>query len=1022
TPNTIAVVFEETEFTYQELNESANQLAYYLRENYSITPNDLVGLKLDRNEQMIVAILGILKSGAAYVPIDINYPEDRIAYIEKDSTSKVIIDEAAFKRFNAVQERYSKENLEKINTSEDLAYVIYTSGTTGNPKGVMVEHRNASELINWSQLEFDSSKFEMMYAVTSYCFDLSVYEIFYPLSIGKKIRVLKNALDIKNYINKENKILLNTVPSVVRKLVEEGIDLSNVSFINMAGEVVPVDIVLKLQTEKAEVRNLYGPSEDTTYSTSYLVQNQEYRSIPIGKPISNTQVYILDEALQPLPIGVTGKLYVSGAGVARGYLNKPELTAEKFIANPFIEGSRMYDTGDFGCWLPDGNIEFLGRKDHQVKIRGYRIELGEIENNILDYSEDLKQVVVEAKEHHQEKVLVAYLVTQLDINKSELRSFLQERLPDYMIPGFYVALNALPLTPNGKIDRKALPNVEGEDFIRKSYVAPTNDIEHQLVHIWQEVLGIDTIGITDNFFELGGHSLKAIQVINRIKREIGHGIEVSDMFKYPTIVSQSVYLDLVFKKVASPIIPVQKQEFYDMSDMQKRLWIISSIEEQAIYNIPFACILSGSLNVEMFNESVKRVIQRHESLRTIFVFFEGEPKQQIIAPENLDKNLINFIDLSEEVNKEEIAETLTRQELTLAFNLKEDLPLRINIIKISDNEHILNLTLNHMVADGWSLKILFEELIRYYDNLVKGKDISLPSLRIHYKDYLSWKKNDQEQLAKDRKSKEFWLRHLQGELPISNLPADFPHKSMVKSYTGGNVYLELSQELTASIEKLVVQKNATLFSFLLSVLNIAIFRYTRNQDIIIGTVVSGRDMLELEGQIGLYINTIAIRNIFDQDIDFTTLYEQVHLNNLKVFEHQNYSFDLLTDELSFKNDSSKTSSVFNIMLALQNFDIVKSRDVQGLEIIPYEGKYSEGISKYDLTLDAMVQDNNSMLINFEFNSSLFKPSTITAFSNSFRQIIEQVLHNSEIKISEINLSNTIKSDPEKVSKKISFNF
>ncbi|WP_166926519.1 amino acid adenylation domain-containing protein, partial [Flavobacterium poyangense] len=344
TPNTIAVVFEETEFTYQELNESANQVAHYLRENYSITPNDLVGLKLDRNEQMIVAILGILKSGAAYVPIDINYPEDRIAYIEKDSTSKVIIDEAAFKRFKTVQERYSKENLEKINTSEDLAYVIYTSGTTGNPKGVMVEHRNAFELINWSQLEFDLSKFEIMYAVTSYCFDLSIYEIFYPLSIGKKIRVLKNALDIKNYINKENKILLNTVPSVIRKLIEEGIDLSNVSFINMAGEVVPVDIVLKLQTEKAEVRNLYGPSEDTTYSTSYLIENQQYRSIPIGKPISNTQVYILDEALQLLPIGVTGKLYVSGAGVARGYLNKPELTAEKFIANPFIEGSRMYDT------------------------------------------------------------------------------------------------------------------------------------------------------------------------------------------------------------------------------------------------------------------------------------------------------------------------------------------------------------------------------------------------------------------------------------------------------------------------------------------------------------------------------------------------------------------------------------------------------------------------------------------------------------------------------------------------------
>ncbi|BFM45590.1 hypothetical protein CFS9_42310 [Flavobacterium sp. CFS9] len=1022
TPNTIAVVFGETQLTYQQLNERANQLAHYLRENYSIQPNDLVGLKLDRNDKMIVTILGILKSGAAYVPIDIHYPEDRISYIEKDSNSKVVIDQAALERFIEVQEQYAKENPEKIHAPQDLAYVIYTSGTTGNPKGVMVEHRNAFELIKWSELEFDASKFEMMYAVTSYCFDLSIYEIFYPLSIGKKIRVLKNALDIKNYIHNENKIVLNTVPSVVRKLVEENVDLSSVSFINMAGEIVPVDLVVKLQTEKAEVRNLYGPSEDTTYSTSYVIQNQEYRTIPIGKPISNTQVYILDEALQLVPIGVTGKLYVAGAGVTRGYLNKAELTAEKFISNPFREGSRMYDTGDFACWMADGNIEFLGRKDHQVKIRGYRIELGEIENAILESSENLQQAVVEVKEQQQEKVLVAYLVTKFPVDKSALRGFLQERLPDYMIPGFYVVLDSLPLTPNGKIDRKLLPEVEQDDFIRKVYVAPKNDIENKLAAIWQEVLGITPVGTTDNFFELGGHSLKAIKVINRIKTEIGNGIEVSDMFKYPTISSQGVHLDFAFKNGYSSIVPVKKQEFYEMSDMQKRLWIISGMEEEAIYNIPFACILSGSLNVEVFNESVKRVIKRHESLRTLFVIDEGEPKQQIIAIENLEENLIKFIDLSEEVNKEEIAETITHRELTLSFDTKKDLPLRINIIKINDKEHILNLTLNHIAADGWSLKILFEELIMYYDNLVKGKEIALTPLRIHYKDYVSWKKYDQEQLAKDQKSKEFWLQYLQGELPVSNLPADFPRKNMVHTYTGGNVYLELSQEQTGSIEKLVVGKNSTLFSFLLSVLNTAIFRYTRNQDIIIGTVVSGRDMLELEEQIGLYINTIAIRNIFDQDIDFTALYEQVHLNNLKVFEHQNYSFDLLTDELSFKNDDLKRSSIFNIMLAVQNFDIIKRREAEGLEIISYDGKYSEGISKYDMTLDVMVQDNNTMLINFEFNSGLFKPSTIKAFSNSFMQIIEQVLCNPEIKISEINLSNTIKSEPEKVSKKISFNF
>ncbi|MCD0472750.1 AMP-binding protein, partial [Flavobacterium sp. JAS] len=298
---------------------------------------------------------------------DVNYPQDRIAYIEEDSSCKAVIDENILNNFIQVQDKFSKENIAKISTASDLAYLIYTSGSTGKPKGVMVENKNAVELINWSRFEFDSSKFEVMYATTSYCFDMSVYEIFYTLSIGKKIRVLRNALEIKDYINKESKIVLDTVPSVIRKLLEDNLDLKNIVFINMGGEIVPLDIIKKLPTEKIEIRNLYGPSEDTTYSTCYLIQNKEYKTIPIGKPLSNTQIYILDDSFQPLPIGVTGKVYISGAGLSRGYQNRAELTLEKFISNPFIEGERMYDTGDLGRWLLDGNIEYIGRKDQQVK-------------------------------------------------------------------------------------------------------------------------------------------------------------------------------------------------------------------------------------------------------------------------------------------------------------------------------------------------------------------------------------------------------------------------------------------------------------------------------------------------------------------------------------------------------------------------------------------------------------------------------------------------------------------------------
>ncbi|WP_394775338.1 amino acid adenylation domain-containing protein, partial [Flavobacterium sp.] len=535
TPNEIAVVFDDIEISYKVLNEQANQLGAYLRNHYDIQPDDLVGIKLERSERMMTAIFGILKSGAAYVPIDLAYPQSRIEYIEKDSNSKVIIDEAVLASFYKEQQDYSTSNIEKNNSSKDLAYVIYTSGTTGNPKGVMVEHRNATALIDWSKEEYAQSKFDIVYAVTSYCFDLSVYEFFFTLTTGKTLRILKNALEIANYSNSDKNILLNTVPSVVRKLLEDKISFKNIKVLNMAGEILSTDIIEQLPLESIEVRNLYGPSEDTTYSTSYLITSKTQRTISVGRPISNTQAWILDESLSAVPVGITGKIYLSGDGVTRGYLNKPELTAEKFIENPFIKGERMYDTGDLAYWLPDGNIEFIGRKDHQVKIRGFRIELGEIETAISKYSEFMKQVVLEAKEIKSTQVLAAYYAASENIDKAELRTYLQSVLPEFMIPNYYVQLENMPLTPNGKVDKKALPDISGEDIIKKEYAAPTNEIEEQLVQIWQEVLKVDQIGITDNFFELGGHSLIVGQLINRINTQFDVLVNIKEIFISPTI-------------------------------------------------------------------------------------------------------------------------------------------------------------------------------------------------------------------------------------------------------------------------------------------------------------------------------------------------------------------------------------------------------------------------------------------------------------------------------------------------------
>ncbi|HKX85593.1 MAG TPA: amino acid adenylation domain-containing protein, partial [Flavobacterium sp.] len=507
TPDNIAVVFEETKLTYSELNFKTNQLGQYLREKYNIIPDDFVGIRLERSENMIIALLGILKSGAAYVPIDSSYPQERIDFIEKDSNCKIVIDNAFLEEFDSIQEGYSGSNAEKINQPYDLAYVIYTSGTTGNPKGVMVEHTNVANLINSQTKQFKVTEDENILQFSNTSFDASVEQIFLALFNGASLHIpnkntIIDAEKLTVFIERNKITHCHAVPSVLEK-----IELGNFPFLKRmisGGDICSVELANKW-SKYCDFYNEYGPTETTVTSIEFLYD--ENKPFSIGRPIDNTQVYLLDNNLQPVSVGVVGKMYVAGAGVTRGYLNRPELTAEKFISNPFVSGAKMYDTGDLGRWLPDGNIEFLGRNDHQVKIRGFRIELGEIETCLLQFSDAVKQTVVEAKAVNGEKVLVAYYIAGSEIEKTEIRGYLQSKLPEYMVPSFYVALEHMPLTPNGKVDRKALPGISGEDIIRKEYVAPRNENEEKITEIWQEVLGIDKVGITDNFFELGGHSL-----------------------------------------------------------------------------------------------------------------------------------------------------------------------------------------------------------------------------------------------------------------------------------------------------------------------------------------------------------------------------------------------------------------------------------------------------------------------------------------------------------------------------------
>lgn len=543
TPDHTAILCEDTELSYRALNEQSNRLAHYLIKTYDITAGDFIGVKLARTEQLPLALLATMKTGAAYVPIDIDYPAERIRYIENDSQCKLIIDEKELKAFRKDAAKYSSENPNTESHASDLAYIIYTSGTTGKPKGVMITHQNAVAMIHWAQHEFDASRFEVVFAGTSHCFDLSVYEFFYTLSIGKKIRILKHSLEAGHYLNQHQHILLNMVPSSLRSILEAGYDFEHVKVVNLAGEVFPVDIAKKLVQAGIVSRNLYGPSEDTTYSTCYQISDLEYTSIPVGKPIKNTRAYVLDENLQLVPIGVNGKLYLSGAGITKGYLHRPEQTAERYVANPFEEGGLMYDTGDVVRWGQDGNLIFLGRVDNQVKLNGYRIELGEIENAIKAFSEAVVEVYVTVKEVDHTKMLVAYYVENKALEVKALQQFLREKLPLYMVPTYYMNLAALPLTPNGKINKQALPDVNSEGLIRQDYVVPKSEYEKRLAAIWQEILGIEKVSLEDSFFDLGGHSLKITRLMNDIYKAFNVKIASSTLFLNSVLKEQAAIIE-----------------------------------------------------------------------------------------------------------------------------------------------------------------------------------------------------------------------------------------------------------------------------------------------------------------------------------------------------------------------------------------------------------------------------------------------------------------------------------------------
>ncbi|HLU89146.1 MAG TPA: amino acid adenylation domain-containing protein, partial [Cyclobacteriaceae bacterium] len=994
-PDDPAVVFEEKKISYQELDGRANQLAHLLRSK-GVSNGTPVLIGLERSVEMIVGLLGILKAGGSYVPIDPDYPLERIKYMREDSGAQWMVSSQS-----SQSKMQPLDNLETIYLDSDadllrdqprskpegqpdpqqLAYVMYTSGSTGIPKGVMIGHDNAGAFISWCREEFKSSRFDIVYATTSICFDLSVFEIFFPLSIGKPIRILENGLHIARHLPMDTAVLLNTVPGVIQSLLNETVDWSKVAVINMAGETIPAGVLEKLDTENIDVRNLYGPTEDTTYSTVYRLKPGA--SLYIGKPIANTQIYILNKEGALNPEGVPGEICISGAGVARGYLNRPELTAEKFVPNPFDRYLyvTLYKTGDRGRWM-NGNIEFLGREDDQVKIRGYRIELGEIEKVLQAYGTVKEAVVLAKKNGRGEKQLVAYLVTGPGMDEAAIAGFLKSRLPGFMIPSLWIWLDKFPRTPNGKIDKNALPHPGADGVVDREFAAPRTVQEKRMAQIWAKVLDRTQVGIHDNFFELGGHSLLATTLMLEVREQLKVELSIKNLFDHPTISELSKVLDLSAQAVDKiPLVKVvPRPEKIPLSFNQESLWFIDQLEGSVQYHLPTVLRLNGPLDKEALEKALRSVLERHEVLRTVIRNTDGKPFQLVLPTTGWECSTVDQTLLRD---KPEDLRDFILDTVHKPFDLAMDYLFRASLIILGKDQHILILTMHHIASDGWSVPLLLREITAHYLHYLNLQEAP-EALPIQYADFALWQRNVlTESYLKDRG--QYWKTKLRDLVPL-RLPQDYPHPQ-VPSFRGATCAFFINNRLKARLMSLAQEEGATLYMTLLAAFKLMLYRHSSQTDICVGTAMSGRSHKEIELLIGYFINSLPLRTTVDTQSTYRDFLKVVKATCLEAFEHQDMPFDRIVAAVGAPRDLGR-NPLFQVMFVLQNLPEFQDSDFAGVNI--QREMPVQNTSKFDFTF-ILSDDHSGMEGTVEYRTDLFRASSIQKMTDSYLDILEAMV-------------------------------
>ena len=1123
-PEAVAIALEDERLSYRELNARANKLAHHLR-GLGVGTGDVAGIFMERSLEMIVGVLGALKAGAACLPLDPSLPHERLAFMLRDAGGPVVLSQQRLARelpkngvrvvcldsdWEAIAQNRD-ENPRTSVTPESWIYVIYTSGSTGKPKGVCMPHRALVNLVRWHETMPMTSARTMQFA--SLNFDISFEEIFSTLATGACLLLVKDSVRVDipalgRFID-ENRIERFHLPVLVlQKLAEEFFNKSQTLLslreLMVGGEQLQItDAIVKLFAllKDCTLYNHYGPSETHVVTSFTLPRDPEtWPVFPLlGRPIANTEMYLLDSYLHLVPVGVPGELYIGGSCLAHGYLNRTALTAERFIPHPFSSepGARLYKTGDLARYQKDGNIEFIGRNDFQVKIRGMRIELGEIEATLRQH-ETVNEAVVtlrptsdttlgqgqyrnavasgrhdistlrssdaqpdptlprygtdpvqarhlaaDANPSGGEKRLVAYVIPnpRCTIEARQLRDYLRGKLPEYMLPAAFVALTSFPLTVSGKINRLALPKPETNLETEESYIAPRGALEEVLATIFAEVLKLERIGVRDNFFDLGGHSLSATQIVSRGREAFRMELPVRKIFERPTVegVAQALLeehgeqiertAELLLQissfsdeeareKWILPVTPSRKKKIADtaseplreergkptppetrtapLSFAQQRLWFLDQYEpENILYNIPSAIRLNGALDVIALERSLNEILKRHEALRTTFAGMSDRPLQVINEPRDFRLTVIELRESSPE-KKEATVARLAADEARTPFNLAAGPLLRVKLLRLAEDDHVLLITMHHIISDGWSIKVLISEIGELYEAYANGREATLPELPIQYADFAVWQRNWlqgerlEEQLS-------YWKTQLAAAPPLLELPTDRPRPTF-KTFHGADVHLSLSKKLSEDITLLSRREGATLFMTLFSAFVTLLYRYSGQHDILVGTAIANRNRAETERLIGFFINTLVLRTRLSEQMTFRELLDQVRETALDAYAHQDLPFEKLVEELQPERTLSH-SPVFQVLFHLQNA-VTEGLSLSGLGMSQLEVEMQT--AKLDLSV-SMAESNDGLVGTFNYNTDLFDATTIRRMAEHFECLLDAAVSNPDEQIARLRL-------------------